>query len=202
MPGADRVPKVSNGRGAGTAVNGSQVMGSCSRCRRQSIASAARTRPDRGYVGPDRDVGADSFRYVLVLGDRTSQAVEVDLAIYRVDVPSASPRDDFAIGSTAGGGPNSPNVSFGSLGPLAFSFEWLIPSLVVSVPGFLVVVVIGVQLLVGAAWLPLIRRDLGDFGLRFRRRRRGAARAKPGRAPAPEATPPPEAVAVAFLDAD
>jgi hypothetical protein len=128
-------------------------------------------RPDPGYVG------ADSFRYVLVLGDRTSQAVEVDLAIYRWDVPSASPRDDFAIGSTAGGGPNSPNVSFGSLGPLAFSFEWLIPSLVVSVPGFLVVVVIGIQLLVGAAWLPLVRRDLGDFGLRFRRRRRGAAQA-------------------------
>jgi hypothetical protein len=122
-------------------------------------------RPDRGYVGQD------SFQYVLTLGDRTSQAVEVILAVYRVDEPSASPGAGFAIGSIARGGPSSPGVTFGSLGPLSFSFEWLIPSLVVSVPGFLVVIVIGAQLLVGAAWLPLVRRDVGDFGLASRRRR-------------------------------
>ena len=127
-------------------------------------------RPDAGYVGPD------SFRYVLTLGGQTSEAVEVTLAIDRVGEPSPNPQDGFAIGSIGRGGPNSPNVTFGSFGPLSFSFEWLIPSLVVSVPGLLVLIVIGAQLLAGAAWLPLVRRDVGDFGLGSRRRRRREAR--------------------------
>ena len=121
-------------------------------------------RPAAGYVGPD------SFRYVLSLGGRTSGAVEVTLDVYRVDQPSPSPGEAFAIGSIARGGPSSPDVTFGSLGPLSFSFEWLIPSLVVSGPGLLVLIVIGAQLLAGAGWLPLVRRDVGDFGLGTRRR--------------------------------
>ena len=127
-------------------------------------------RPDTGYVGPD------SFRYVLTIGSLTSDAIEVTLAIDRVDEPSSNPRDVLAIGSIGQGGSDSPDVTFGSLGPLSFSFEWLIPSLVVSVPGLLVLVVIGAQLLAGAAWLPLVRRDVGDFGLGSRRRRRLEAR--------------------------
>jgi hypothetical protein len=127
-------------------------------------------RPDAGYLGPD------SFRYELTLGDQTSGAVDVTLAVYRVDGPSPSPRDGFVIGSTARSGPNSPDVTFGSLGPLSFSFEWLIPSFVVSGPGLLVLLVIGAQLVAGTAWLPLVRRNLGDFGLGSRRRRRHGAR--------------------------
>ena len=128
-------------------------------------------RPAAGYVGPD------SFRYVLTLEGRTSDAVEVTLATYRVDEPSPSSGDGFAIGSIARSGPNSPDVTFGSLGPLSFSFEWLIPSLVVSGPGLLVLIVIGAQLLAGAAWLPLVRRDVGGFGLGSRRR--GPREARP-----------------------
>jgi hypothetical protein len=123
--------------------------------------------PDSGYIGPD------AFEYVLTLGDQTSAAVEVMIDVSRVDEPSPSPGDAFAIGSIGRGGPNSPDVTFGSLGPLSFSFEWLIPSLVVSGPGLvLVLIVIGAQLLAGAAWLPLVRRDVGDFGLGSRRRGR------------------------------
>ena len=104
---------------------------------------------------------------------QTSVAVEVTIDVSRADQPSASPGDAFAIGSIAGGGPNSPDVTFGSLGPLSFSFEWLIPSLVVAGTGLLLVlIVIGAQLLAGAAWLPLVRRDVGDFGLGSRRRGR------------------------------
>lgn len=128
-------------------------------------------RPDPGYVGPD------SFRYVLTLGGQTSDAVEVTLATYRVDEPSPSSGVDIAIGSIARGGPNSPDVTFGSLGPLDFSFEWLIPSLVISGPGLLVLIVIGAQLLAGAAWLPLVRHDVGDFGVGSRRR--GPREARP-----------------------
>ena len=123
--------------------------------------------PDPGYIGPD------AFEYVLNVGGQTSAAVEVTIDVSRVDQPSASPQDAFAIGSITGGGPNSPDVTFGSLGPLSFSFEWLIPSLVVAGPGLLLVlIVIGAQLLAGAAWLPLVRRDVGDFGLGSRRRGR------------------------------
>jgi hypothetical protein len=127
-------------------------------------------RPDSGYVGPD------SFSYALTLGGQTSDAIEVTLDVYRADAPSPSPGDAFAIGSIGRGGPNSPDVTFGSLGPLSFSFEWLIPSLVVSGPGLLILIVIGAQLLAGAAWLPLVRRDVGNFGLGSRRRMRGETR--------------------------
>jgi hypothetical protein len=117
-------------------------------------------RPDSGYIGPD------AFEYVLTLGHQTSAAVKVTIDVSRVSQPSASPGDAFAIGSIGRGGPNAPNVTFGSLGPLSFSFEWLIPSLVVAAPGLLLIlIVIGAQLLAGAAWLPLVRRDVGEFGL-------------------------------------
>lgn len=122
-------------------------------------------RPDSGYVGPD------SFRYTLTLGGLTSVAVQVALDVYRVDAPSPQPQDAFAIGSITRGGPTSPDVTFRSLGPLSFSLEWLIPSLVVSGPGLLVLIVVGAQLLAGAAWLPVVRRNVGDFGLDSRRRR-------------------------------
>lgn len=127
-------------------------------------------RPDAGYFGPD------SFRYVFAVGGQTSEVVAVTLAIDRVVEPSSEPQDAFAIGSIGRGGPNSPDVTFGSLGSLSFSFEWLIPSLVVSVPGLLLLLAIGAQLLAGAAWLPLVRREVGDFGLGSRRRQRREAR--------------------------
>ncbi|MBF6606253.1 MAG: cadherin-like domain-containing protein [Chloroflexi bacterium] len=120
-------------------------------------------RPDQGYVGPD------SFRYVLTLGEQTSAAAEVTIDIYLVDAPPAGPAGGFTIGSISRGGPGSPDVTFGSLGPLSFSFVWLIPSLVVSVPGLLLIVLIGAQMMVGAAWLPIVRRNLGDFGFGSRR---------------------------------
>ncbi len=120
-------------------------------------------RPDAGYVG------SDSFRYVLAVGRQRSDAVEVSITIGRV-------ADAFAVGSTGRGGQDSPNVTLGSLGPLSFSFEWLIPSFAVSVPGLLVLIVIGGQFLAGAAWLPLVRRELGEFGLGPRRRRQSEAR--------------------------
>ena len=122
-------------------------------------------RPDAGYVGPD------SFRYVYTVDGQTSAAIEVSLTVDPVVQPTPSPRDAFAIGSISRDGSNSPTVTFGSIGSLSFSFEWLIPSLVVSVPGLLLLLVIGAQLLAGAAWLPLVRRDVGDFGLASRRRR-------------------------------
>jgi hypothetical protein len=48
-------------------------------------------------------------------------------------------------------------------------FLWAVPSLVLSVPGVLVVVVILAQAVGGFAWLPLVRRKIGGFGLGQRR---------------------------------
>ncbi len=52
-------------------------------------------------------------------------------------------------------------ASLGSLGV----FLWAVPSVILSVPGLLVVVVILAQSVGGFAWLPLVRRKIGGFGL-------------------------------------
>jgi hypothetical protein len=49
-------------------------------------------------------------------------------------------------------------------GVLAFS----VPALVVSLPGLLVLLAIGAQAIGALAWLPLVRRRLGGFGVRRR----------------------------------
>jgi hypothetical protein len=75
----------------------------------------------------------------------------------------------LAIGRGASRGTEGRDVEFGSFGPLDFAFDWLIPGFVVSVPGFLVMLIVVLQATVGTAWLPLVRRDLGEFGIRRRR---------------------------------
>lgn len=127
------------------------------------------------YRPSPRYVGSDSFGYLLTVQGRPSIMIVVTLAIYRADEPSASPGDAFLIGSMDRGGSSLPDVTFGSLGPLSFAFVWLIPSLVISVPGFLILILLSAQLVAGAAWLPFVRRDVGDFGLGSRPRRSGGA---------------------------
>jgi hypothetical protein len=49
---------------------------------------------------------------------------------------------------------------------------WIVPGALLTTPGLLVLVAIAFQALGGAAWLPVARRRLGDFGLIGRSRRR------------------------------
>ena len=125
-------------------------------------------------------VGTDSFWIAMSRGSALSASVEV---VIEVLPPPASPSpvpagpaaptpsgDAFAIGGTSHGGFSGPSVSFGSLGPLDFAFDWLIPGFVVTLPGLLLVLAVVAQLLVGTGWLPLVRREIGDFGVRRRRR--------------------------------
>jgi hypothetical protein len=58
-------------------------------------------------------------------------------------------------------------ASLGSLGALG----WTVPTLVVSLPGLLLLLAIGAQALGGLVWLPLVRRKIGGFGFGRRRRR-------------------------------
>ncbi len=51
-------------------------------------------------------------------------------------------------------------------------FSWQVPALALSVPGLLVVLVVGLQVLGGLAWLPVVRRRVGDFDVGPRLTRR------------------------------
>lgn len=59
------------------------------------------------------------------------------------------------------------------LGTLGLGVEWGVPAFVVGVPGLLILLVILLQSLGGAAWLPLVRRRIGGFGVRRPRDRKG-----------------------------
>ena len=48
-------------------------------------------------------------------------------------------------------------------------FEWAVPGVVLAVPGLLVLLAVGLQVVAGAVWLPVARRRLGAFGVRDRR---------------------------------
>jgi hypothetical protein len=42
--------------------------------------------------------------------------------------------------------------------------EWAVPTLVLTVPGLLVVLAVMTQIAAGAAWLPIVRRKIGSVG--------------------------------------
>ena len=48
------------------------------------------------------------------------------------------------------------------------TFEWAVPTLVLSVPGLLLILILAAQGGVGILSLPFVRRWLGGFGLRRR----------------------------------
>jgi hypothetical protein len=48
------------------------------------------------------------------------------------------------------------------IGSVAFGgFDWAVPSLVLTVPGLLLMIAILAQGAIGLAWLPVVRRRLG-----------------------------------------
>jgi hypothetical protein len=76
-----------------------------------------------------------------------------------------------AIGPGGGGpvGPPAVSLTSGFATPFGEGFAWAVPGLVLSVPGLLLVlVVIGAQAVGAFAWLPVVRRRIGAFGIRGR----------------------------------
>jgi hypothetical protein len=63
--------------------------------------------------------------------------------------------------------------TFGLVGPgfdgFDAGFDWAVPALALTVPGILLILAILAQSVVGALWLPFIRRWLGAFGVRRRK---------------------------------
>ena len=102
---------------------------------------------------------------------RPTGAASVDAQDVR---PSSSPGMGAALvlpgggpddGSTAAGEPEI-SLTSGFQTPFGDGFEWAVPGLVLSVPGLLIVLVaIGAQAFGAAAWLPVVRRRIGDFEL-------------------------------------
>jgi hypothetical protein len=74
--------------------------------------------------------------------------------------------DVVGTGNGAGAGPGvSVDIDVG------FPMTLFVPTLVLTVPGLLVMLAVLAQGLGALAWLPFVRRDLGDFGLVRRRGR-------------------------------
>ena len=78
-----------------------------------------------------------------------------------------------ASGEPEGGAPVV-DLHSGFTTPFGQGFAWAVPGLVLSVPGLLLVLaVIGAQAVGALAWLPVVRRRIGGFGIGRRPSRRG-----------------------------
>lgn len=88
--------------------------------------------------------------------------------------PPGAPRGGFGVGPLAG--LDAIDVDLGDELVGDTLVEFVVPSLVFAVPGLLLMLAVIAQGLVGAAWLPVVRRWLGGFGIG--RRRRASARSE------------------------
>ncbi len=57
------------------------------------------------------------------------------------------------------------NLAASTLGFIGRAFDWLVPGAMLTVPGLLLMLAIAAQAFGALAWLPLVRRKIGDFGL-------------------------------------
>jgi hypothetical protein len=57
------------------------------------------------------------------------------------------------------------NLAASTLGFIGRAFDWLVPGAMLTVPGLLLLLAIAAQAFGALAWLPLVRRKIGDFGL-------------------------------------
>jgi UPF0716 family protein affecting phage T7 exclusion len=62
--------------------------------------------------------------------------------------------------------PGTGSISLGSFGDVGLGIEWVVPSVLVTVPGFLLIVIGLAQLFGGFVWLPIARRWLRGDGRR------------------------------------
>jgi hypothetical protein len=79
--------------------------------------------------------------------------------------------DDGDDGTSDGGAP-AISLAAAFTNPFGQGFAWAVPGLVLSVPGLLIVLaVIAVQAIGAGAWLPIVRRRIGSFGVLSRSKR-------------------------------
>jgi hypothetical protein len=109
--------------------------------------------PDGAFrYTPDPDfTGTDSFTYQLVV-----DGWAVDTATVTLDVrATAGVAEVFDVPGSVDG---EIGMNFGAIDLLSFSFDWLVPGIALAVPGLLLILALGAQLLAVGFWLPMIRR--------------------------------------------
>jgi hypothetical protein len=84
-------------------------------------------------------------------------------------VPGGGLGSGLDVAGTGSGADAGPGVSVDI--DVGFPMTLFVPTLVLTVPGLLVMLAVLAQGLGALAWLPFVRRDLGDFGLVRRRGR-------------------------------
>jgi len=118
--------------------------------------------PTGGTSSPDATpAGSEPTASSAPGDDPTESTVPLGAALL---MPGASPGD-------GGSGAAAPAIRLtsGFDTPFGEGFAWAVPGLVLTVPGLLIVLAaIGAQLLGAFAWLPVVRRRIGAFGLRRR----------------------------------
>jgi hypothetical protein len=90
----------------------------------------------------------------------------------------------IAGGGSNGGGAVSPAALDGTViealnGLPGGVLAWAYPTFVLAIPGILLMLAVGAQAFGALAWLPLVRRRLGDFGFDRRPHPGGGARPAP-----------------------
>ena len=70
----------------------------------------------------------------------------------------------MAPAELAGGSSNVGPIAFGSFGTIGLGIEWVVPTVLLTVPGILLLVIGLAQVFGGLVWLPLIRRWLRGDG--------------------------------------
>jgi hypothetical protein len=103
---------------------------------------------------PDLDfVGVDTFRYRLVTGGVRSLTATVTLRVDG-DAGGLLVRAPFDVPVREDAG----HVTIEGLEVVNLSMDWMVPSVALSVPGLLLIVILLAQALGGALWLPWIGR--------------------------------------------
>ena len=73
--------------------------------------------------------------------------------------------DRFGVGLGAESMVIDQSLVTSSLAALGGTLVWAVPSLALTIPGLLLILAIVAQVVGAAAWMPVVRRSLGDFGL-------------------------------------
>jgi hypothetical protein len=115
---------------------------------------------------PDPDSSTVPFQRPGPTGSTDPAAVAVVAATTGGNGPmppsglSVAPPELAGGPSGAGAGP----IAFGPFGTVGLGIEWVVPTALLTVPGFLLLVVALAQIFGGLVWLPVVRRRLRGDG--------------------------------------
>jgi hypothetical protein len=112
--------------------------------------------PRSGYRGRD----TFSYRVLSTVGPSDVAVVHLDgVGIAAGTGPTTT--DTFRLPGT---GANPDPITISGM-DVNLGLEWIVPTLSLTVPGFLVLLIVLLQVVGAAAWLPAVRRSLAGLGI-------------------------------------